>query len=169
MSLVKLASLTSPVIPGTYVWGSSNKMIGFKHNGNNARPLVVISVKDGIAYCCPTSASADAWNEQNTQHIIPKVLNPKLMGYKDSWFAVNQVFDTGWIEIPVKELQYSTRMVLPEGFVTMCGELLHKWEQDSTVVKKRWNAPLSKSRKKSIVKRVSVTTSLVMSQFIPTA
>ena len=169
MSLLK-SGLDVPVVPGTYFWGHSTSMRS--NHASNDRPLIVIKIIDGICFCCPSSSKSDAWNEQNASHVIPKELNEWVMGGKDSYFAVNRLFgkDGGFVLVPVEVVANQCRkMLLPEGFVLMATQLISKWQDVKDEVKSRWNAPLSKSIKKSSSERVPVTTQSLMSELTVTA
>lgn len=166
MSLVTAQFSTDEVVPSTYFWHTSDKMQSNKVNSK--RPMFVVHVTDGIAFCCPTSGSSDAWNEQNEVHCLPVELNPAMFGGKDSYLAVNQVLDNGFIEIPVEEVMAQKRAVLPTEFVDMTIQLLKQWQKEKSVTTRRWNAPLSKSRKKVTVKRVEWTMYSIMEKHFPT-
>lgn len=146
---------------GTYFWGQSDEMRS-QHSSSD-RPLVVFKIIDGIAFCCPTSSKSDAWNEQNASHVIPKELNEWVMCGKDSYFAVNRVCKEGFVHVSLDEIaNKSRRIVLPEGFLLMGQQLLAEWQVVSKEVKSRFDAPLSKSIKKSNIARVPVVTHDIM-------
>lgn len=165
MTLLTASFTTDEVQPGTYFWHTSNAMQSDKVN--NKRPMIVVNVVDDIAFCVPTSASADAWNEKNEVHCIPVELNPAMLGGKDSFLAVNQVLDNGFIQVPVADVASTKRMVLPSEFVEMTMQLLKAWQKSKAQTQARWNAPLSRSRKVTKVKRVEITMYDIMNTHFP--
>ena len=133
--------------------------------------MVVIGIENGVAYCCPTSAVADGWNELNDTHCIPFEVNPAFMYGKDSHFALNRVYDNGWTTIPVKDIRGTLRINLPNEFAEMCIQLLDQFKHDKKVGKlnpNRFGGPLKYNRKKSLTKRVQLTMQDIMVTHFPT-
>ena len=169
MALVAMESRVSPVVVGTFFWGTDNAMADQKDSKNKGRPFLVMSIDGDIASCCPLSGSTDAWNDENESHCIPHELNEYMWNGKDSYFAVNRVLKFGWSKISVSYIQQKERVVVPFEFVQMGYLLLAQFADDVNNHSQsvRWTAPLHKCRRKRKVMRIPLVMSNIMREHFP--